>query len=153
MESDVHQATVTVGSDLRHARDGVRIEHAIADDSKAAGSLGNEHATVGKEGNGPGLREASGHHTDADLVLLGRIEDPRSRSQWWHWDADRLSVGVADHEQQESSDTSAMFDVHKNIPGRCMGRIKAASIQVQNGLTTYTIITLRGSSLRGVALA
>ena len=119
MESDVHQATVTVGSDLGHARDSVRVEHVVADDSKPAGSLGNEHAALGKEGYGPWMRESSGHDADADLVLLGRIEDPRSLPQRRHRDAAcRLPVGMADREQaeqQQSSDAGGTFDFHKNL--------------------------------------
>ena len=67
------------------------------------------------------MRESSGHDADADLVLLGRIEDPRSLPQRRHRHADRrLPVGMADREQaeqQQSSDAGRTFDYHKNLPG------------------------------------
>src|SRR2546425_10546116 len=110
MESDVHETAVAVGPDLRHAGDGSWIEHSVANDAEATRALGDQHASIGKERDRPWMREPSGHDADANLVLLRRIEYPRSRAQWWHRDTDPrllLSVGEREHaEEQRRNETS-----------------------------------------------
>ena len=81
MEGDIHQTAVAVGPDRRHARNRLRVEHAVANDTEPAGPLGDQHAAVGKERDGPRMRESPGHDADADLVLLGGVEHPGSRAR------------------------------------------------------------------------
>ena len=81
MEGHIHEAAVAVGPDLWHAGDGLRVKHSAANDAEATGPLGNQHVAVGEEREGPWMREPLGHDADADLVLLGCIEHPWSRTQ------------------------------------------------------------------------
>ena len=80
MKGDIHETAVAVRPDWRHTRDGLRVEHSIANDTEATGPLGDQHASVGKERDGPWMRESLGHDADADLVLFGGIEHPWSRA-------------------------------------------------------------------------
>ena len=97
MEGDVHETAVAIRSDGWHAGDGVRVEHSVANHAESAGTLGDQHASVGKERDGPWMREPVGHDGDADLVLLGCIEHPRSGAERRHRYANRrLLLRVAD---------------------------------------------------------
>ena len=104
MEGHIQEPAVAVGSDLWHPGDGVRVEHAAAHDAKTTRPLGDQHVAVGKERDGPGMRQPPGHDADADLVLLGRIDDPWSVTQRRHRDADGpflLRVAGREHAEQQ----------------------------------------------------
>ena len=88
MQGHILQSAVTLGPDYRHTRDGLRIEHAVLNESEAAGSLGDQHSAVRQKGDGPGMRQAACHHTHTNPVLLGRIEDPGPGAQRRYGDAD-----------------------------------------------------------------
>ena len=97
MERDIHETAVAVGSHARHAGDGRRIEHSVADDAQPARPFGDQHATVREERETPRVREALGDDADADLLLLGGIEFERPRAQGRHGQSDgRPLLSVAD---------------------------------------------------------
>jgi hypothetical protein len=61
VESDVQKTTLTPRVDLRDPGHRIGEEGAITDDTKAPGTLGEEHVSVRKEGHGPRVLEALGH--------------------------------------------------------------------------------------------
>jgi hypothetical protein len=58
----------------RNASDRLRIENAVANDSKFAGSLGDEHRTIRKEGHAPWICQTTSDCDDANALAFGRIE-------------------------------------------------------------------------------
>ena len=96
MQRNIHEAAVAVGPDLRQAGDGPWVQHSVSNDAQATAALGDQHVAIGKERDGPGMREAFGHDADAHSVLLGRIDDPGSLTQRRYRYADRRRLGVAE---------------------------------------------------------
>ena len=86
---------------------------------KSTAPLGDQHVVIGKERDGPWMREPLGHDADADPVLLGRINHPRTLTQRRYRYADGRLLGVAecDHdEQQRRSPPNGMSNSHANLP-------------------------------------
>ena len=125
VEGDVHQAAVAVGPHLGQARDGLRVELIVPHHAQPAVPLGDEHAAVGHERDGPGVRQPSRHHADADLVLLGGVDDPGAVAERRHRHADGLVLGEADRdeaEQQRRRQENRTSDLHANLPDEPMAR-------------------------------
>jgi hypothetical protein len=121
MDGDVHETAVPVRPDGRNAGNGPRIEHAVANDAEPTRPLGDQHASIGQERDGPWMRESPGDDADPDLVLLGSVEHPWSRAQRRHGYAESLlllSVAEREHAQQRGrSQTDGMSDSHGDLPG------------------------------------
>ena len=78
VEHDVHQPRQPLRLHHRHAADRRRVEHAVLQQAQPARPLGDEHAAVGKPGEAPRVGEAAGDDRHLDLVLLRRVEHPRT---------------------------------------------------------------------------
>ena len=61
MERNIHETPVTIGPDLRHAGDGLWVQHAASNDAQATAPLGDQHVVIGQERDGPWMREPLGH--------------------------------------------------------------------------------------------
>ena len=96
MERDVEQPGESAHVHRRQAGDRRRIEHAVADDAKPAGPLGDEHVAVRQPRHAPRMRQlAASTIDDADLVLFGGVEDDRAGRQRHGGDADRQPAAAA----------------------------------------------------------
>ena len=120
MQRNVHEAAVAVGPDRRQAGDGQWVQHSVPNEAKATGAFGDQHAAVGKERDRPRMREPLRHDADANLVLLGRVDDPRPVTQRRYRYADRRRLGLielATHEdQQRRSAPNGTSNAHANFP-------------------------------------
>ena len=76
MEGDIHQPAIAVGSNRWHAGNGVRFKHSIANDAETPGPLGDQHASVGKERDGPWIREPFGHDADPEPCAARQYRTP-----------------------------------------------------------------------------
>ena len=141
MQRDVHEAAVAVGPHTRHAGNRRRIEYAVADDAEPAGPFGDQHAAVREKRDAPWMRQPSGHDADADLVLFGRIEHERSRTERRHGQADdgpwlnrlRLLRVAGDQcaGEDEWNQTSGASADHDDLPGFHVRRRSRSEIPVR----------------------
>ena len=119
VEGDVHQAAVAVGPHLGQARDGLRVEDVVTNHAQPAVPLGDEHAAVGHERDGPGMRQPPRHHADADLVLLGGVDDPGAVAERRHRHADGILLRMGHREQAEQQgrrQEKRTSELHANLP-------------------------------------
>ena len=82
MQHDIHQPCLGAAVDhLRHSGNRVRIDHAVADDAKRAGTLGDQNRAVGQERETVWMREALRDDRHTDLLRLGRLVRPRTSAK------------------------------------------------------------------------
>ena len=86
IEGDVEEAALALGPDLRQTAHRSRVERAVgADAAQAADALGDQHRTVGQEGEAPGTLEPVGHEMEPEtlhraLEDLARLRRPYRRA-------------------------------------------------------------------------
>ena len=71
VERDIEQPALTGGEDLRHAGQRRRQFAVARHDAHAAGPLGDQHASVGQEGERPGMHQAAGDGFDLEISAGG----------------------------------------------------------------------------------
>jgi hypothetical protein len=119
MERNVHEAAVAVRPHAWQTSDGCRIERAVADDPEPSGPLGDQHAPIGKKGDGPRMRQTLGNDGQADFVLFGCVEHERPCAQGRYRYAYPRLLGVADgdHAEQDEHDaTNERVESHAFVP-------------------------------------
>ena len=78
VQHDVHQTLQAGRPHRRHARDGIRIEHAVTNDPQTARTLGHEDRAVGQKRDRPGLVEVLRHYDQAQTALFGGLQHDRA---------------------------------------------------------------------------
>src|SRR6266581_1179273 len=81
MQRNIHQSAIAIGSHLRHARDWLRIQGSVAENTQPSSPLCDQHSSIGKERDRPRMRQASRQNRDSNLVLLRRIQYERACAQ------------------------------------------------------------------------
>ena len=82
MQRDVHQPREPLRLHGWHARDGHRVQHAVADDTQLPTALCDQHVAARQERETPRSDESSCHHHDFDLLPFGGVERHRGGRQW-----------------------------------------------------------------------
>ena len=117
MQGDVHQAAQALRLHCRNARNGRRVQHAIADHAQPTGTLGDQHRAVGQERQAPRVDQALGHHRHADPVLFGGVERPRTVADRLARDPDRLPRCAP--AVKDAKATTATSAAQPSDPNRC----------------------------------
>src|SRR5439155_26409555 len=95
MQRNIHQSAIAIGSHLRHARDWLRIQRSVAENTQPSSPLRDQHSSIGKERDRPRMRQASRQNRDSNLVLLRRIQYERACAQRRNRNTDSRLLRVA----------------------------------------------------------
>ena len=105
MNRNVHQPGQPPGVHTRNAGHRLGIEHTITNDPEAAFSLRHQKTPVREKHQTPRMRQATRHHNQTNLVVLGRLEYTRAVWQGQRRKPGRRLSGGADGAAQQKRDS------------------------------------------------